>query len=266
MARNAEESVRWLRDQTQASSDQADEQEVSSCIGKNSEIVKPQRKRNTVCVISCLSISLILNVTLGIVVVCLVRNKQAKINNEPVHLELSYESRTGDDTICVPCRGPLSTDLTLTNSDFVSFHQSLCCGSGESLSSLVKLFTEQSKEKRGKDYIPDNLISDDYRRENFTIERSGLYIIYFHFNFRVPTNYSNSPFTVTISITDSLDNVLLSQKRRLQKPMPNGGYENVVLFESLKLRRGTYFMKLDVSDKHTLYSYIGSKGLTVYKV
>ena len=147
MARNTEESVRWLRDQTQASSDQADEQEVSSCIGKNSEIVKPQRKRNTVCVISCLSISLILNVTLGIVVVCLVRNKQAKINNEPVHLELSYESRTGDDTICVPCRGPLSTDLTLTNSDFVSFHQSLCCGSGESLSSLVKLVSTISFSK-----------------------------------------------------------------------------------------------------------------------
>ena len=109
-------------------------------------------------------------------------------------------------------------------------------------------------------------IFPDYRRENFTIERRGLYIIYFHFNFRVPTNYSNSPFRVTISITDSLDTVLLSQTRQLQKPMPNGGYENVVLFESLKLRRGTYFMKLDVSDKHTLYSYIGSKGLTVYKV
>lgn len=109
-------------------------------------------------------------------------------------------------------------------------------------------------------------ISAGSQINNFTVPSSGLYSVYFHLIIRVPTNYNSSKCSVKISVMDKTNSSVLSQGVLLEKPLPTGGYESVVLFETVRLLRGSYDVHIDVSDDELLYRYPGSTGITVYKI
>uniref|UniRef100_K1Q1D3 Uncharacterized protein n=1 Tax=Magallana gigas TaxID=29159 RepID=K1Q1D3_MAGGI len=119
---------------------------------------------------------------------------------------------------------------------------------------------EKTGFKHGCSVYPGSQIN------NFTVPSSGLYSVYFHLIIRVPTNYNSSKCSVKISVLDKSSSRVLSQGVLLEKPLPTGGYESVVLFETVRLLRGSYDVHIDVSDDELLYRYPGSTGITVYKI
>lgn len=211
----------------------------------------------------CWTISLALVVISGILLLCIVKTNHRNQYEKPMHSKLSSEQRTGDNSVCVPCQGK---ELFGTASySFLS--NKLCCTNSQSLNTLMKLLVGQSKDKGRKEWIKERpIINAGSQINNFTVPSSGLYSVYFHLIIRVPTNYNSSKCSVKISVLDKSSSRVLSQGVLLEKPLPTGGYESVVLFETVRLLRGSYDVHIDVSDDELLYRYPGSTGITVYKI
>lgn len=208
-------------------------------------------------------ISAVLVVILVFLILYIIKTKQGNQNGKPVHSKLSAEPRTGGNSVCVPCQG--KEFLGTANISVPS--ERLCCSNSQSLNTLVKLIVGQSKDKARKELIKERpIINAGAQIDKFTIRTSGFYSVYFHLIIRVPTNYNSSKCSVKISILDKTSSRVLSQGVVLEKPLPTGGYESVVLFETVRLLEGSYDVHIDVSDDELLYRYPGSTGITVYKI
>lgn len=208
-------------------------------------------------------ISAVLVVILVFLILCIVKSKQGNQNGKPVHSKLSSEPRTGGNSVCVPCQG--KEFLGTANISLLS--ERLCCSNSQSLNTLMKLLIGQSKDKAREELIKERpIINAGSQIDNFTIPSSGLYSVYFHLIIRVPTNYNSSNCSVKISVLDKTSSRVLSQGVLLEKPLPTGGYESLVMFETVRLLEGSYDVHVDVSDEELLYRYPGSTGITVYKI
>lgn len=211
--------------------------------------------------------SWIISSTLLVVIVYLllsiIKTKHGNQHGKPVYSKLSSESTTGGNAMCVPCEG----NEFLGNANISSLSERLCCTNSQSLNTLMKLLVGQSKENPSSELMEDRpIINAGSEIDNFTVATSGLYSAYFHLIIRVPANYKSAECSVNISVLDKTNSPVLSQGVHLEKPLPTGGYENVILFETVRLLEGTYHLHVDVSDEQLLYRYPGSTGVTLYKI
>lgn len=89
----------------------------------------------------CWTISLVLVVISGILLLCIVKTNHRNQYEKPMHSKLSSEQRTGDNSVCVPCQGK---ELFGTASySFLS--NKLCCTNSQSLNTLMKLVSKMNE-------------------------------------------------------------------------------------------------------------------------